>query len=249
MQIVGYDRTPDSALTVATEGELERVPLAPGASLDYALQGRHCAGAIVDGTHRPCGADEAPWCAVHTETWICARCRGTCLKDEMDCHVPHVVYLAIVAPDAVKVGVTTAERIETRLHEQGADRGVVIHEVENGRIAREIETEIGRELSERITVREKIRGLGHSVDESVWESSIAEYDPIHRYDPEYDLVTDGQPIPETMASGEVVGTKGRLVCFERGGSTYVTDLRDLVGHDVSEDDQDHERQAGLAAFG
>lgn len=249
MQFVGYDRTPDPAVVVASEGETHRVPLRPGTTLEYGLDERHCAGTIGEGSHFPCGAPEAPWCPAHTETWVCARCRGTCLKDEMDCHVPHVVYLAIVAPDAIKVGVTTAERIETRLHEQGADRGAIIHRVENGRLARELEAEIGRSLPDRLTIREKITGLGHPLDEEAWSAALAEYEPMQEYEPDYAISVTDQPIPETLATGEVLGVKGRLLLLAQGGSTYVTDLRDLVGHDAVEGHADRSRQTGLQAFG
>ncbi len=249
VQIVGYDRTPDPALVVASNGVTDRIPLRPGTTLDLGLEERHCAGHIAQGRHVPCEAPETPWCPAHTETWVCARCRGTCLKDEMDCHVPHVVYLAIVAPDAIKVGVTTAERIETRLHEQGADRGVVIHRAENGRIAREIEAEIGRSRAERITTRQKIRGLGRAVDEDAWDAALAEHEPMQEYVPEYSIDVQDQPIPETLATGDILGVKGRLLLLTQDGSTYATDLRDLVGHIAVEGHVDQPRQTGLQAFG
>ena len=248
MQLVGYSRTPEAGLTVATDGTVEHIPLERGRELAFELGERSCAGAVLDGTHQPCTSDEVPHCELHTDTWICARCRGTCLKDEMDCHQPHVVYLAIVAPDHVKVGVTKAHRIETRLHEQGADRGVTIHRVKNGRIAREIEAEIGEEVPERIPISAKIAGITREVDESAWETVQSSFDVRETYEPEYELAPTSPPIPDTLATGRVVGTKGRLVLLELGGSTYVTDLRDLVGHYVSETTAGPERQTGLGAF-
>lgn len=249
MQIVGYARTPDAALVVAEAGQITRIDLTSGEQIAYSLQERHCAGTIGDGGHRPCDREDVPWCPEHTETWVCARCRGTCLKDVMDCHDPHVVYLAIVAPDAVKVGVTKAHRIETRLHEQGADRGVVIHDVANGRIAREIETEIARDLPDRIPTAAKIAGLTQSIDEAVWASTVSGYEPIATYEPSYDLDIDDQPIQETLASGRIRGTKGRVVVFEAGGSMYVTDLRDLVGHRIVSGVEERNLQTGLGVFG
>lgn len=249
VQIVGYDRTPEPALVVASDGETDRIPLRPGTTLELGLNERHCAGTIEQGRHLPCEVPQTPWCPTHTETWVCARCRGTCLKDEMDCHVPHVVYLAIVAPNTIKVGVTAAERIETRLHEQGADRGAVIHRVENGRIAREIEAEMGHSLPERITIPQKIRGLGRQVDERAWHALLDDHEPIQEYELEYPIAVNAQPIPETLATGEILGVKGRLLLLVQGGSTYVTDLRDLVGHTAIEGRVDQPRQTGLQAFG
>lgn len=248
MQIVGYDRSPNPALVIADDGKLQQVPLAPGDTLEYPLGDRHCAGWTEDGRHHGCSEQSVPWCPDHTETWICARCRGTCLKDVMDCHDPHVVYLAIVAPDVAKVGVTKAHRIERRLSEQGADRGVVIHQVANGRIAREIEAEIAQELPERIRISQKIGGLSQTVDEAAWSELLAGFRPQERYEPSYDFDLDDQPIQETLARGTVRGVKGRLLLIENGGNTYVTDLRDLVGHDVATNPSDRALQSGLAAF-
>lgn len=247
MQIVDFDRTPDPALYIAMDGDVERVSLDPGRELAYPLGERRCAGTVEDGRHRPCARPETPWCPTHTETWICARCSGTCLKDEMDCFDSHVVYLAIVAPRAVKVGVTKTDRFETRIHEQGADRAAVIHEVSNGRIAREIEAETA--LPERMTIRAKIEGLTQSVDEAFWTSLLADYDPIAKYRPSYDLARTHQPIPETLGSGRVIGTKGRLLVMRVGGTPYVTDLRALVGHRIVPEAPPPERQSGLEAFG
>lgn len=249
MQLVGYDRTPEPALVVADDGAIDRVPLEPGTTIEFGLGERTCGGTVEGDTHRSCDRPAAPWCDVHTETWICARCRGTCLKDEMDCYDPHVVYLAIVAPDAVKVGVTKAHRFERRIHEQGADRGAVIHEVENGRIAREIEAELGRDLPERIRTAQKLRGLRRSIDEAAWTALVGEYDPIRVHEPTYELDLETQPIPETLATGRIVGTKGRLVVLERGDSLYATDLRDLVGYRVQEGADTRDLQSGLGAFG
>lgn len=248
VQIVGYESTPDPSLLIAEDARVESIPLSPGRTLEFPLGDRQCAGSIDETRHITCGSASVPWCPEHTDTWICARCRGTCLKDVMDCHDPHVVYLAIVAPDAIKVGVTKAHRIERRLHEQGADRGVTIHEVANGRIAREIEADIANTHPERIRTSQKITGLSHRIDDTAWEDILERYEPIDTYHPEYDLDLDEQPIHETVAWGTVRGVKGRLLVLDAGGSTYVTDVRDLVGYHIAPDMSDHSLQSGLAAF-
>ena len=248
MQIVGYEPTPDAGLLVAENRSVDRIPLTPSAELAFGLGDRHCAGTISNGRHERCTAESVPWCSDHVDTWICARCRGTCLKPEMDCFQEHVVYLAMVAPATPKVGVTKANRIATRLHEQGADRGAVVHHVKDGRIAREIEAEIGEELPERISVGAKQRSLTQSIDEDAWDDLIASFDVAAVHEPAYELALPSTPIPETIASGSVCGTKGRLVVLEQGGSTYVTDLRDLVGYHVHPGEAPPALQRGLAAF-
>ena len=248
VQIVGYEPTPDAALHIARGGTVERVPLTQGSELSYGLGDRRCAGQVNGSTHIPCHDSSAPFCSAHTATWICARCRGVCLKDEMDCFDDHVVYLAIVAPASIKVGVTKAHRFETRLHEQGADRGVAIHHVENGRIAREIETELMASFPDRISITAKIEGIGRAVNESVWNEAIEPYDQYRYSEPVYDLPSLQTAVPERIVAGRIIGTKGRLCLLETGGTTYVTDLRTLVGTVITTDGVRGNRQSSLGTF-
>lgn len=248
MQIVGYEPTPEAALLVSDGGVLERMPLARGHELGLSLGERHCGGSVSGDEHRPCDRPDTPRCAEHTETWICARCRGECLKPTPNCRTEHVVYLAIVAPDHCKVGVTRAGRFHTRLHEQGADRGAMIHQVADGRIAREIEADLGEKLPERIPISAKIRGLTRTVDERSWSELLADHQPIEECHPSYSLELPGPPVPDTLASGRVCGTKGRLLLLAFGETTYVVDLRSLVGYRVVEGSPSTDLQAGLGAF-
>ncbi len=252
VQIVGYEtgaRESGPALVFAREGELERDPLSAGRTIDHALGERRCAGAVVEGVHRACSTPEAPYCEAHSRTWVCARCTGTCLKDEMDCFEEHAIYLAAFAPDRFKIGVTRAWRLDTRLREQGADRAAHLHTVSNGRIAREIESEIASEIGDSVRVPTKIRGLGESVDSESWADLLDGYDPIETFAFDYGLDLDDRPVRETIASGTVLGTKGRILVLERGGTTYVVDLRDLVGYEVGKGSVDRSLQSSLGAFG
>ncbi|PSQ43746.1 DUF2797 domain-containing protein [Halobacteriales archaeon SW_7_68_16] len=236
------------ALLVVEAGSVDRVPLEPGAELAYDLGERRCAGAV-DGTdHHACDRDDAPRCDGHTSTWVCARCTGTCLKDEMDCHDRHVVYLAGFAPATVKVGVTRAWRFRVRLREQGADRAAHLRTVSNGRIAREIEAEIATDLPDRVRVPTKIAGLGRPVDETAWERVVAAHDAVGTYRFAYGLDLSARPVRETIATGTVRGVKGRVLVLDRAGGTYAVDLRALVGHEVAEGGDDRSLQSNLGAF-
>ena len=252
MQLVGYEpsgRGP--ALQVAEDERVVEHPLKPDTELAFTLTGRRCAGEVesATGRHHPCDRPEAPYCPEHASTWICARCTGTCLKDEMDCFDEHAVYLAAFAPDTVKVGVTRRERLETRLTEQGADRGACIHTVSNGRIAREIEAEIAREIPDRIAVDRKVDGFGASVDDAWWERMLVDFDVTERVEPEYGFTLERRPVRETVATGRVVGVKGRVLVLDRGGTSYAVDLRDLVGHRVESVPDERSRQSSLGSFG
>ncbi|MFB6102814.1 MAG: DUF2797 domain-containing protein [Haloplanus sp.] len=237
-----------SAAPARTVHPVEYVSLDSGTDLAYRLGDRHCAGVVTDDGHRACDATDAPHCPAHTSTWVCARCTGTCLKDEMDCLDDHAVYLAAFAPDTFKVGVTKAWRLETRLREQGADRGARIHTVDNGRIARELEAELAAEIPDRVRVPTKRAGLGRAVDEAAWDALLADFAPTERFDLDYGLDLTERPVAETVATGRVRGTKGRLLVLDHAGSTYVVDLRELVGYEVTEGGTDRRLQSSLGAF-
>jgi hypothetical protein len=259
VQIVGYDAGDgglllSDALTDASTGDAttvatEYVPLDPGTDLDYRLGDRRCAGVVTDDGHRPCDAEDPPYCPAHDSTWVCARCTGTCLKDEMDCFDDHAVYLAAFAPDTFKVGVTKRHRLETRLREQGADRGAHVRTVENGRIAREIEAGLAERITDRVRIPTKRAGLGRTVDEPAWAALLDDFDPIERFDFDYGLDLSERPVAETLATGRVRGTKGRLLVLDNGDSTYAVDLRDLVGYEVRTGGTDRRLQSSLGAFG
>ena len=240
MQIVGYESAPDAALLVADEGRVERVALEAGRELDYALGARHCAGVVQNGQHDACSNREAPWCSVHTDRWH----EG--LIEQRDDE--HVVYLAAFAPATFKVGITRTWRLETRLREQGADRGAHIFTVPDGRVAREVESDVGREVGERVRVATKIEGLHREVDDAAWAALLDEFAVIDEFTFDYGLDLDDQPVPETLAAGTVVGVQGRVLVLEVEGTTYAVDLRTLVGHDVEPGGDGQARQSSLGAF-
>jgi hypothetical protein len=250
VQLVGYRPAADgpAALVRADEGAVERLDLEPGRDLAYTLGERHCAGVIEGERHRPCGAAAAPYCPRHTSTWACARCTGNCDLPLESCREEHAVYLAAFAPDSFKVGVTRSWRLERRLREQGADRAAHVRTVEDGRRARRIEAGIADRIPDRVRVQTKLAGLHREVDERAWERLLADFDPIERFDFDYGLDLDAQPVAETVATGTVVGAQGRLLVLERGGTTYAVDLRDLVGHEVVPGASDRDRQASLGSF-
>ncbi|MFB6229307.1 MAG: DUF2797 domain-containing protein [Halobacteriales archaeon] len=265
MQIVGYEsgvghlrsdpvggvegETEPPALLIAEEGTVRREVLDPGHELGYALGERHCAGTHDGSVHDACPNPGAPRCDAHTSPWPCARCSGDCEKPIDACDQEHAVYLAGFAPDQFKVGVTRSWRLHARLREQGADRAAHLRTVSDGRIARRIEREIAGSITDRIPTAWKIRGLHRDVDGAAWEEILAGYDLVATCEFGYGLDLDERPMAETLAAGTVVGTQGRLLVLERGGSTYAVDLRDLVGYEIGPGGLDRDLQASLGAFG
>ncbi|ELK55990.1 hypothetical protein D320_01678 [Haloferax sp. BAB-2207] len=248
MQVVGYDTGTPALLVSASDG-IDSVALAPGTELDYRLGDRHCAGTIHDDRHVACDNTRAPYCSDHRHTWVCAKCTGTCLKDEMDCYEDHAVYLAAFAPDTFKVGVTREWRLDTRLREQGADRAAHVRTFSDGRVAREYEAELATEIPDRIRVPTKIEGFGRSVDAAAWDALLAQFDPTETFAFDYGLDLDDSPVAETVATGTVRGVKGRVLVLDHRGTTYAVDLRDLVGHELDDGGTDRDLQSSLGAFG
>jgi hypothetical protein len=252
VQIVDYEAgavgdDEDAALWLADDGQARRCSLAPGAELAYGLGERHCAGVRDGGTHERCPNEGVPYCDRHTGRWACARCTGECDRPLSTCREEHAVYLAAFAPAMFKVGVTRSWRLETRLREQGADRGAHLRTVADGRTARRIEADIATDVGDRVRVRAKRRGLAQSVDESAWAELLARFDPIDTFAFAYGLDLAERPVGERLASGRVRGTKGRVLVLERAGSNYAVDMRDLVGYELTDRD-DRPLQSSFAAF-
>ncbi|WP_368411759.1 DUF2797 domain-containing protein [Haladaptatus halobius] len=251
MQVVGYETgaSGDGPPTLlVSDSSLVREELLSGTELEYTLGDRHCAGTFDGSTHIPCARPGTPYCDVHTSTWVCARCTGTCLKDEMDCHEEHAVYLAAFAPATFKVGVTREWRLRTRLREQGADRAAHLQTVKDGRIARELEAEIAETFTDRVRVPAKVRNLHRTVDESAWLDALSLFDPLDTFAFEYGFELSSAPVRETLASGTVVGTQGRVLVLERAGTAYATDMRDLVGYELKRGATDRSLQSSLGTF-
>jgi hypothetical protein len=254
VQIVGYESAVGGEddrprLLLAVEGTVESVWLTPGTELAYSLGQRHCAGTLewsqtgdVD-SHTPCERDATPYCETHTSRWACARCTGECALPLDTCREQHAVYLAAFAPQTFKVGVTRSWRLQTRLREQGADRAAHLHTVENGRIARQIEADIARDVGDRVSVSTKIDGLYQPVSTDQWEQLLAAYEPIATVSFEYGFTLAERPVAETLASGTVRGTQGRVL-----GTTYAVDLRNLVGYEVTVGGTERALQTSFAAF-
>jgi hypothetical protein len=239
VQVVGY-RPLDPSLLLARDGHVETLSLDRGRELAYTLVERHCAGVLDGETHRPCDRPAAPYCEAHTVPWSVA--------NNADSDEQHAVYLAAFAPATFKVGVTRSWRLTDRLREQGADRAAHVHTAPDGRIARDIEADIAREVGDAVRVDRKAAGLHREVDESRWERLLAEYDPIERFEFDYGLDLRSGAVPETLLTGTVRGVKGRLLVVERDGTSYAVDMRDLMGYELREGSDDRERQASLASF-
>jgi len=168
----------------------------------------------------------------------------------MDCYTEHAVYLAAFAPATFKVGVTGRSDPTVRLREQGADRAAIVRRVANGRIAREIEAEIAARtpVPDAVRVPTKIDGFGRSVDDAAWERLLDGFDVETTFEFDYGLGLDAAPVAETLATGTVLGTKGRVLVLGRAGSRFAVDMRTLVGYELEAGASSRELQADLGSF-
>jgi hypothetical protein len=100
-----------------------------------------------------------------------------------------------------------------------------------------------------VRVPTKASGLHRQVDDDAWASLVEQFDPVETYRFDYGLDLDRQPVFETLASGTVRGTKGRLLVLDTAGSSYAVDMRDLVGRDLDPSAAGRDLQSSLGAFG
>ncbi len=78
------------------------------------------------------------------------------------------------------------------------------------------------------------------------EDVLEEFDVIDRFAFDYGFDLESRPVRETIASGTVVGVKGRLLVLERGGTTYAVDVRDLVGYELEDGETNRSLQSSFA---
>ena len=264
MQVVGYETGASGlsydpaegtsgsveppALLIADDGDVREERLPPGYELAYTLGERHCAGTIAGDRHHPCGVGSAPYCDRHTSDWPCARCSGNCDLPVDACEQEHAVYLAGFAPATFKVGVTRLHRLPTRLREQGADHAAHVHSVSDGRVARQIEREIAESIPDQVRVASKVSGLGRRFDLDAWWALLGEFRVVDTFEFDYGLDLDSRPVQEVLATGTVLGSKGRLLLLERNGGTYAVDLRDLLGYELRPGATGRDLQVSLGSF-
>ena len=96
---------------------------------------------------------------------------------------PNVAYLAGFRDGSVKIGTSTAPRLETRLREQGAWIARVVASATNGFAVRTLEDLITNELGlpQSVTISRKIRGLATpKTDESIEMSLVQWAEGVHR---------------------------------------------------------------------
>lgn len=172
---------------------------------------------------------------------------------------PHVVYLAHFGGDRVKVGIASAQRVRTRLMEQGARVAQIIAHCDSAYQARSIEANISERkgISEVVHSRTKRKLLGTIFDSNAAFAQLHELrghlaqklsltitgesiDFAHDYLGNRSLeisamdLTDERPF---RISGRCVGIIGSVLVVGTDKGQYMASLSIALGHVISISDQ------------
>lgn len=239
MKIIGYSPIDKTLLVYPGPDDSEK-PQDIDISQEIALvlKKRGCAGAWDGDRYITCDSLDAPYCSKHGGAPDpCVACRGDCMKQKKTCNMEHSVYLAVFAPDIVKVGVSKTPRLKTRLNEQGADMGFEIARYPDGELARKRERSLTSLYPDRIAFDLKLDGITKKIDARTLQDMYSKYDASHVMNFKYfDKSLWMQPIvlepKEDMAiSGRVLGVKGKALVLEKGSTIYSINLDGLIGYD------------------
>lgn len=250
------------------------VRLCPGKAIGWTIRGpRRCIGsvqstgrrskcpekAIVEHGKRRCGP-----CRAMDVMDPCIRCDGrecNATEDRVKrcSETNYAVYLAIFNDRTLKVGVSSQRRLVTRWVEQGADFGIMIAEVTDGRKARQLEYALSR--SPRVTrqVRtERKTSLLLKQLRAEEAQSIAQgfLDSVDRHEISHEMTlvdlsrfygmneltaephlwrSRGTQLDGLQLLGTVVSMKGPLLVTRIEKSFSVANLNDLIGYTIDED--------------
>lgn len=240
MRIIGYSAIDKVLVTYpGPDGSEQPDEISLAQEIALVLKKRGCAGTRDGDRYIACDSPDAPYCSKHVGVPDpCVACRGDCLKQKKTCATEYSVYLAVFAPGVIKVGVSKTPRLETRLHEQGADMGFEIARYPDGELARRRERSLASTYADRLTFEDKLRGITRKVDADTLREIYSKYDASRILNFTYfDRSLWMQPIvlepKEEMAiSGRVLGLKGQALVLEKGSTIYAMNLDGLIGYDI-----------------
>jgi hypothetical protein len=248
VRIIGYS-SPGQALYVSPGPQSIDI----SGEVALTLGSRGCIGRWDGERHVPCDSREAPQCrrCGGGVPDPCVMCRGECRKPEKTCLEEHSVYLAVFAPGAIKVGVSRAWRLETRLDEQGADAGFEIARLPDGEAARRMEDSLRAKYPDRMSFEDKL--ASGPVDDAI-NVITGEYSVLRAFRfGRFARALWMRPIvirpQEGLAiSGRTFGIKGQALVLEKLGSLYAVNLADLAGYECEIKKGRHSLQSSLHTY-
>ena len=264
-------------LRIREPGESSTLVDLRGVSLNYSVEPmseRRCLG------HKPFRDSSTPWidcdnrplhdgrkcdrCAAADATFASqlhhahTRARGE-LDQAVLAHLdqPNVLYLATFRGGSIKVGTSTAQRLQQRLDEQGAWRARIVVAASDGFAVRTLEDRVRAEfgLPQLVSMRRKLDGLVTPspiarIDREIdtWTASVQALlreindDRLSATsnDWRFSMADDSlfshlHPYPLKLSTGnhhiELLGASGRAVVLRRPAADdrFVADLRQLYG--------------------
>ncbi len=219
-----------------------------------------CIGYTKNGKHFECpsarGVDServCRECALNDDFFMCMKCTGEeCINENQRpacMENKYYIYLAAFG-SILKVGISYEYRILERLIEQGADMGAKIGKIKDGKLAREIEQKIRKELniSDRVSGLEKQKMLfgspnvasvnifnafaklrtnglsGYLISPEIYNlQNIYRLSRIN-YTPVARKVEEGLTI-----SGSVISAKGNIMVVKNDLELFSLDANKLIG--------------------
>lgn len=223
----------------------ERVLLKPGEQIGFGRTGkRSCIGYFHKG-YRKCPLNRkvsspqrrCEHCKNLDTFWPCVTCNGEECKasprQRKRClETTHAVYL-VAFGEIIKVGVTKYRRVWERWIEQGADFGVILSK-HNGKEARKLESEISKELKDKVYFKEKVKELGNwserKLKERIEELGLEAASHIYPVFQEYLGLNNFRDIKitEELNKGRIKGIKGPILIYENQGEKFAYNLKSLV---------------------
>lgn len=238
---------------------LERLTFADKLNIEIS-ENRYCVGNIdSEGNYKPCKTLRL------VKEWPqCSTCLGEYIPDlryifepteEMRnvpfVNRPHVVYLAFHGSKP-KIGLTSENRVLTRLVEQGADGYAIIQRVQNRVDARKSEVAISKKLKiqQRISFDDFVKSLFDDKNperlNSIYMEINAKLKNTFNLTMENLKILNGYPLKKLtrkpklvplpdIHTGNVVGMKGKYLIYLSDENYYALNIETLQGHIISSD--------------
>ncbi len=244
------------------DGKITRIKLFDE-KIDFTVGKKHCVGYFKNGKHFDCpnarivdSEKMCRECSINDDFFFCIKCTGEeCINEpQRSACMENKFYIYLAAFSTVlKVGISQEYRILERLVEQGADMGAKIGHVKDGKLARELEQKIKRELniSDRLSGEEKHKLLFGSPNTAAVNISnafcklrsngLSEYligpeiynlQSIYRLSSVDCMPSMMRPFEGSRISGSVVAAKGNIIILKNGSEFFSVNAHRLIGCDV-----------------
>jgi hypothetical protein len=199
-------------------------------------------------------------CRMEDDFFNCMQCTGKeCINPrQRDACTENSYFIYLAAFDSLlKVGISFEKRLLERLIEQGADFGVKIASVMDGKEARTIEQDMRKHLSivDKVLFREKHESIFSDPNSCMSSISRAlsrlRNNGFNKYlvRPEiYDLRCHYridrvaskpevvEPSPGMRVDGDIIAAKGNIFIYREGGRLFATNAHRFIGRTVKIDE-------------